>query len=572
MIRHAFNLLSPSIQQALRSIVQWPWATSVLLLLLLLPAAQAQGDLGGTGAFNTSVLGALYGIGLAAVSIERFPVANLAWTNELWAKLVNMPSFGSHSGKRRSEVMQLRWFAGESWSAYDSPYPLFNGLGSHRVVVIGQNKPAGARGGAWVCVDEATARFISTREETPSQSRCGGYHYWASSPSWWLAIRLKSFTAEVDGKSLNRTGCREFTSTMDGATAQQGPAHDLPAKVEHLRYTPTMSHYARMDDPGYVDPEIYPTARALMRVMSHADEAIISTEEADDALGTVWNFLAPKDGRGGERELDRLAHLDSLFECPEPDFFFRLNLTRIAPSSAIMPHLVETAITLILPWFGITSLIIIEQVARKSIWSSLSTGSARFVHSSAYGGELTGIIKNPCTYVTIQGGPSSDLFWLISVFRLLFTLGSYVAAIWVQVALGINLPTRDDILSPSAARASGIAAAIVHVVTTVNVFALTRRAEHVFGASLAAVLVIVVVALEWSDIVSPSTIGPVILAAEFMSSVVQTTVSAAIHDAAPPEGWHHTVSALCAETRVAFILAAPRLVAWFQVGAKSSQG
>jgi hypothetical protein len=247
---------------------------------------------------------------------------------------------------------------------------------------------------------------------------------------------------------------------VDGATAQEGPAHDLPLKVEHLRYTPGMYDYSWLDRPGYVDPAIYPTAQSMMRLLACTDTAIISTEEANTTLGIIWSFLAPKEGRGSESELDRLVHLESLFESPEPDFSFRINFTRIASSTAIVPHLVEIAITVILPWFGITSLVIIEQISRKAIWSSLSTGSARNVHSSAYGGDMTGLVKNPCTYITLDGGPTSDSFWLISVFRLLLTLGSYIAAIWAQVALQLNLPTHDDILSTRAAHTAGTAAVV----------------------------------------------------------------------------------------------------------------
>jgi len=228
----------------------------------------------------------------------------------------------------------------------------------------------------------------------------------------------------VDGSYLNRNGCLEFTGCITGATAQQCPAGDLPLNVEHLRHTHTMEYYTRVDGPEYVDLDIQPKARQFLGILSHADEAIISTEESDNALGTIWSCLASKEGHGGERELERLAHTDSVFEFPEPDFSFRLNLTHIPLSSAIIPHLVETTTTVILPWFGITSLVIIEQVSRKAIWSSISTGSARYAHSSAYGGELTGIVKNHCSFVTLQGGPSSDLFWLISTCHLLLTLES----------------------------------------------------------------------------------------------------------------------------------------------------
>lgn len=582
----------------------------LLLLLVSLPVVQAQADLGAAGAFNTSVLGALYGLGLAAVSIERFPVANLTWTSELWGRFVelveaqvgdsNKEKNGNESGNesksenegsgaqalatesgagasnKRSEIMQLRWFDGESssspwwtrWSAYDSPYPLFNGLGAHRVVVIvkGPDKRATFTSGAWVCLDEDTATTLSgaNRALPPKATSCGGYHYWTNHVSWWLAVRLIPFTAEVDGKILNSNGCLEYTRSIEGATAQACHSLQLPAKVEHLRFTPDMYMYTMMDRPGFLEPQFYPKTRSLMSLLSHADEAIIFTQDFEDTLAMIWAYLSSKEGRGGERELDRLTHLDSLFENPEPDSYFRINFTRIAPSSAIIPHFIEIAITLILPWFGVTSLVVIEQISRKAVWSSLSTGSARYVHSYAYGGELNGMAKNACSYVTLVGGPPRELFWLISVFRLLLTLGSYIAAIWVQVALSLNLPTHDDILSIQAARVAGTMAAVVHVVTTISIFALIRRARPVFLPSLAAVLMTAIVALEWSNVVSGRVVGPVILAAEFMSSVVQTTLNATVADAAPLEGWRYTISALCAEMRVALILALPRVAAWFR--------
>jgi hypothetical protein len=587
---------------------------SLLLLLVSLPVVQAQADLGAAGAFNTSVLGALYGLGLAAVSIERFPVANLTWTSELWGRFVELAEArvrDSHkemngseggnksksenedsgtqaqatesgaastgAGNKRSEIMQLRWFGGESsilpwwtrWSAYDSPYPLFNGLGAHRVVVIvkGPDKRATFTGGAWVCIDEDTAKTLSganNRAFPPKATSCGGYHYWTNHVSWWLAVRLIPFTAEVDGKTLNSTGCLEYTRSIEGATAQACHSLQLPAKVKHLRFTPDMYMYTRMDRSGLLDPKFYPKTRTLMSILANADEAIIFTQDFEDTLGMIWAGLASKEGRGGERELDRLTHLDSLFENPEPDSYFRINFTRIAPSSAIIPHFIETAVTLILPWFGVTSLVIIEQISRKAVWSSLSTGSARYVHSYAYGGELTGMAKNACSYVTLVGGPTRDLFWLISVFRLLFTLGSYIVAIWVQVALSLNLPTHDDVLSIQAARVAGTTAAVVHVVTTISIFALIGRARPVFVPFLAAVLMTAIAALEWSNVVSGRVVGPVILAAEFMSSVVQTPLNVTVADAAPLEGWRHTMSALCAEMRVALILALPRVAAWFR--------
>jgi hypothetical protein len=546
------------------------------------------------------------------VSIERFPVANLTWTSELWGRFVelaearvgdsNKEKNGSESGdkskskdegsgtqdqatesgtacagNKRSEIMQLRWFGGESfslprwarWSAYDSPYPLFNGLGAHRVVVIvkGPDKRATFTSGAWVCVDEDTATTISgasSRALPPKATSCGGYHYWTNHVSWWLAVRLIPFTAEVDGKTLNNTGCLEYTRSIEGATAQACHSLQLPAKVKHLRFTPDMYMYTRMDRSGFHDPKFYPKTRSLMSLLAQADEAIIFTQDFEDTLGMIWGCLASKEGRGGERELDRLTHLDSLYEDPEPDSYFRISFTRIAPSSAIIPHFIETAITLILPWFGVTSLVIIEQISRKAVWSSLSTGSARYMHSYAYGGELTGMAKNACSYVALVGGPTRELFWLISVFRLLLTLGSYIAAIWVQVALSLNLPTHDDVLSIQAARVTGTTAAIVHVVTTISIFVLIGRGRPVFVPFLAAVLMTAIVALEWSNVVSGRVVGPVILAAEFMSSVVQSPLNAAVADATPLEGWRRTISALCAEMRVALILALPRVAAWFR--------
>jgi hypothetical protein len=329
-----------------------------------------------------------------------------------------------------------------------------------------------------------------------------------------------------------------------------------------------MDHYNRLDRPGYLNPQFSPRASTMMSLLRGVDKAIVSTQDVHDMLATIWTCLAPEEGKGSERELDMVVHSDSLIESGDPHFYFRTNFTRIAPSSAVIPHLIETAVTLILPWFGVTSLVIIEQISRKVIWSSLSTGSLRYVHVSAYGGELMGLATNPCSYLTLHGGPTINLFWSISAFRLLLTLGSYTAAIWVQVALHLKLPTHDDVLSTQAARGAGTAAAIVHVVTTITIYALIGRARPVLGPFLAAVFMTVIIILEWCNVVSAVVVGPVILVAEFISSVVQTTLSAAVDDAVPLEGWRHTVGALCSETRIALILAIPRLVAWFRMTVK----
>ena len=86
------------------------------------------------------------------------------------------------------------------------------------------------------------------------------------------------------------------------------------------------------------------------------------------------------------------------------------------------------------------------------------------------------------------------------------------------------------------------------------------------AAFLAATLITTITVLEWLNIVSPRVVGPIILAAEFISCAVQTTLIAVVYDAAPSEGWRFTACALSAETRVALILAVPRLAAWFAVG------
>ncbi|KAJ7578046.1 hypothetical protein C8J56DRAFT_970246 [Mycena floridula] len=540
------------------------FGVNLTFIFALIPFVRAQGDLGGTGGFNTSVLGALYGLGLAALSVERFPVGNLSFSSELWAKFVSTPNAGAL--RRRSEVIQLRWYDGRSaWTSWNSPYPPFNGLGSHNIVVIGSARPKGVTGGVWVCLDESASSALSTRKEPKTKGLCGGYHYWASKSLWWDALRLVSFTAEVDTSYLARSGCLQFTKSIVGAARQTLPPSDTCVDLQHLRYTPTLSYYKHI---GIVPHDIEPKASDFVTILAHADQAIVSTEEVYEALGTIWTFLAPSHGRGAERELERYAHSEYLLEFPEPDFYFRLSITRIAPAAAIIPHLAETATSILLPWFGITSLTIVEQVSRKAVWSSLSTGPGRYTHSAAYGGELSGKIKSQCSYVELQDSPSADLFWFISITRLFLTISSYAIAIWVQVSLNVTLPTHDDIISVNAARASGIAAVSVHILTTVAALALIKRVLPCLAPIIAAVLVTAIVVLHWTDLVSPTIVGPVILAAEFISSMVQTTLTNAIHDArgGALEGWRFTASALCAETRIALILAVPRLAAWFAVG------
>jgi hypothetical protein len=286
-------------------------------------------------------------------------------------------------------------------------------------------------------------------------------------------------------------------------------------------------------------------------------EAIISTQEVHDMLGIIWTCLAPTQGKGGAHESDFVVHSPSLIKSEDPHFYFHTNFTQIAPSSVVIPHLIETAVTLILPWFRVISLIIIEQISQKVVWSSLSTGSLHYVHASAYGGEIMGLATNPCSYLTLHGGLTIDLFWFILGVQLLLTLGSYAAAIWVQVALQLKLPTHDDVLSTQAACGAGTVVAIVHLVTTMTLYMLIGRAQPVFGPLFAAVFMIVIIILEWCNVLSAHVVGPVILAAEFISSVVQTTLSTAVNDAVPLEGWRHTVGAVCSETHIALILAIP---------------
>ncbi|KZT28054.1 hypothetical protein NEOLEDRAFT_1176213 [Neolentinus lepideus HHB14362 ss-1] len=531
--------------------------TALLVHLTLPSLVSAQTDLGGTGSFDTSTLAALYGLGLAAVSVSVFPVVNLSFSNELYARFAHR--------EQNSEIFQLRWhYPGKRWQAkWNSPCILFNGLGAKRVIAVGTSasRDSEARDGAWVCVGAQLASSIAGAR-APAVGKCGGHHLWCSFPGWWASLGLQSFPDDpcITAKYLQLNGCSRYN--------QSPPIQDWGLTYvasEHLRADKTYVYYPQLDAANISDSYRLST-HTLGTVLDHSDNAIVSTLDPIVTARLFSNYVcAGETGSHEEKELDLISHsYQSWVQSPDT---FRIVGLRLPLSSAIIPLLVEAGVTAVLPWFGVTSLVIIEQIARRALWSSMSTATRKWTKAIACGGSVEGELHPECSYIFLRDAPVPSTLGVAMMLRSVVVLASYASAVYVQVAKGFVLPTRDDMLAPKAASAVGLSASATHLITTLLTLAYIRRATPCVLPVLATVLVICTAVLAEVGPIDRRRLAPAVLAAEFVSCAAQTVIALIIAERTrTSETLYYTFGAMVAELRIPLIVAVPRLAAWFVMG------